>query len=73
MFTNLGDLIDRTRAPEKLAFIETGVYSSPREFTYAAFDKMARGVARGLRDRGLKRGERIAIPWPIWRASSSSM
>lgn len=61
MFTNLGDLIDRGRAPDKLAFIEAGVEALPREFTYAAFDAMARGVARGLLKSGLKRGMRVAI------------
>lgn len=61
MFTNLGDLIDKDRDPDKLAFIDVGVQATPREFTYAAFDDMARGAARALLAKGLKRGERVAI------------
>ncbi|HKT17402.1 MAG TPA: class I adenylate-forming enzyme family protein [Stellaceae bacterium] len=60
-FTNLGDLIDRTRNLEKIAIIDTSDKAQPREISFAALDAMARGVARGLRRRGLARGERVAI------------
>src|SRR5262249_31802318 len=59
---NLGDLIDRSRDLDKVAVIDLGGENSPREFSYRALDAMANGVARALLARGLKRGERIAIP-----------
>ncbi|MDB5410878.1 MAG: Long-chain-fatty-acid--CoA ligase, partial [Rhodospirillales bacterium] len=59
-FTNLGDLIDRSRDLEKVAVIDLGG-EAPREVTYAALDAMAMGVARALLGRGLVRGERVAI------------
>ena len=58
---NLGDLIDHDRDPDKLALIDLGGESGPREFSYHQLDDMANGVARALLARGLKRGERIAI------------
>lgn len=60
-FTNLGDLIRRDCDPDKVAIIDLGGETSPREFTFAAIDRMARGIASGLLARGLKRGERVAI------------
>src|SRR5258708_624271 len=60
-FTNLGDLIRRDRDQNKIAVIDLGGETSPREFTYARLDEMARGVARGLLRRGLARGDRVAI------------
>jgi long-chain acyl-CoA synthetase len=60
-FTNLGDLIRRDRDQTKVAVIDLGGETSPREYTYARLDEMARGVARALLARGLKRGDRVAI------------
>jgi long-chain acyl-CoA synthetase len=60
-FTNLGDLIRRDHDLEKISIIDLGGETSPREFSFAAIDRMANGVATGLRARGLKRGERVAI------------
>jgi acyl-CoA synthetase (AMP-forming)/AMP-acid ligase II len=60
-FTNLGDLIDRSRDLAKTAIVDLGGGAGPREFSYGALDQMARGVARALLARGLKRGERVAI------------
>jgi long-chain acyl-CoA synthetase len=60
-FTNLGDLIRRDRDLEKIALIDLGGEVSPREFTFAALDRMANGVADGLLARGLQRGDRVAI------------
>jgi long-chain acyl-CoA synthetase len=60
-FTNLGDLIPRERDLSKVALIDLGGGQSPREFTFAAIDDMANGVARALRKRGLNRGDRVAL------------
>ena len=60
-FYNLGDLIDRTRDLDKVAIIDLGGETSPREVTFRALDAMANGVARALLARGLKRGDRVAI------------
>ena len=60
-FRNLGDLVPRDRDLGKTAIIDLGGETAPREFSYAALDDMAMGVARALTARGLKRGERVAI------------
>src|SRR5260370_3991695 len=57
----LGDLIGRDRDLAKIAIIDLGGEAGPREISYAWVDAMANGLARGLRARGLKRGERVAI------------
>jgi long-chain acyl-CoA synthetase len=60
-FTNLGDLIVRDRDMSKVAIVDLGGESGPREFTYAQLDAMTNGVARALTRRGFARGDRIAI------------
>jgi long-chain acyl-CoA synthetase len=60
-FQNLGDLIRRERDLAKIAIIDLGGESGPREISYGRLDAMANGVARGLMARGLARGERVAI------------
>jgi long-chain acyl-CoA synthetase len=60
-FQNLGDLIGRDRDLAKIAIIDLGGEEGPREISYAQLDAMANGVARGLKARGLERGERVAI------------
>jgi long-chain acyl-CoA synthetase len=60
-FSNLGDLIPREHDLSKVALIDLGGEESPREFTFAAIDEMAKGVARALSRRGLARGDRIAL------------
>ena len=60
-FSNLGDLIRRDRDLDKIAIIDLGGEEAPREFSYAELDAMANGVARALAERGLARGDRIAI------------
>jgi acyl-CoA synthetase (AMP-forming)/AMP-acid ligase II len=60
-FTNLGDLIVPGRDLSKVAVIDLGGEQPPREFSYAQLDAMAKGVARALAARGLKRGDRVAI------------
>jgi long-chain acyl-CoA synthetase len=59
--TNLGDLIPRDRDLSKIAVIDLGGEDGPREFSFAALDAMADGVARALVNRGLRRGDRVAI------------
>jgi long-chain acyl-CoA synthetase len=60
-FKNLGQLIGRDRDPDKIAVIDLGGEGGAREFSYAALDAMANGVARALIRDGLKRGDRIAV------------
>jgi acyl-CoA synthetase (AMP-forming)/AMP-acid ligase II len=60
-FRNLGDLIRRDRDPAKVAIIDLGGETVPREFSFAQLDALANGVARALLASGLKRGERVAI------------
>ena len=60
-FRNLGDLIPRDRDLAKIAIVDLGAEQSPREFSFAAIDAMANGVARALGKRGLRRGDRVAI------------
>jgi len=60
-FKNLGQLIGRERDLSKIAIVDLGGGGGPREFSYAALDAMANGVARALLRRGFKRGDRIAI------------
>src|SRR3979490_3109840 len=60
-FHNLGDLIGRNRDLGKIAIIDLGGETGPRQISYARLDEMANGVARGLLARGFQRGERIAI------------
>src|SRR5258706_4720549 len=60
-FENLGDLIDKDQDPNKIAIVDLGGESPPREFSYRKIDALARGVAGALISRGLKRGERVAV------------
>jgi len=57
---NLGSLIDRSRAMDKVAIIDFDGTKS-RDVTYAELDALADGIARALTKRGYKRGDRIAI------------
>ncbi len=65
LFENLGDLIRKTRDPGKIAIIDLGGETPPRQFTYREIDEYAGGVARALIARGLSRGDRIGIFPPI--------
>jgi long-chain acyl-CoA synthetase len=60
-FKNLGQLIGRERDLSKIAIVDLGGGGGPREFSYAALDAMANGIARALLRDGFKRGDRIAI------------
>ena len=61
VFANAGDLVRRDRDLAKIALVDLGDERAPREFSFAALDAMANGVARALAKRGLGRGDRVAI------------
>lgn len=54
----LGDLLTRTvaRYPEKLALV-----FQDRQLTYRELDELVNKTANGLKDRGIKKGDRLAI------------
>jgi len=58
--TNLGTLVEPVTDPGKLGLIDLHG-GRAREFSYAAMHDAANGVARGLLDRGLRRGDRVGI------------
>lgn len=58
---NLGDLIVRDQDLTKLALIDLGGESGPREYTYTQLDELANSIARGLVRAGYQVGDRIAI------------
>jgi long-chain acyl-CoA synthetase len=60
MYTNLGDY-HRPAHAQRLAIIDCLDWAKPREFTHGDVDRLARGAARGLLKRGLKRGDAVAI------------
>jgi acyl-CoA synthetase (AMP-forming)/AMP-acid ligase II len=58
---NLGDLIDPSAAPARLAFIGVDAELRETRCTYAELDAQAEGVAQALRERGYAQGDRIAL------------
>jgi len=62
---NLGSLFDASRDPHKPALIVPAVADDGAQpevrMTYAELDALADAIARGLRARGLRAGERVAI------------
>lgn len=60
-FTNLGDLVRRDLDLTRIALIDLGGETGPREFTHGDLDAAAAGVARALTKRGFAQGTRIAI------------
>jgi acyl-CoA synthetase (AMP-forming)/AMP-acid ligase II len=60
-FRNLGDLIPRDRDLDKLAIIDLGGETAPRQYSFAQIDQGANGVANALLRQGHKRGDRVAI------------
>ncbi len=59
--TNLGDLIDRTADPHKVAVIDLSDAADPVEVTYRVLAERTDAIARSLRSRGFARGEAVAI------------
>jgi len=60
-FVNLGDIIQRDLDQNKVGLIDLGGESGPRSYSYSEIDEKSNAVARGLLQRGFKRGTRIAI------------
>lgn len=58
---NLGAVLDRSGDSARPLFIEPGAGDTPRVTTVAEFDARSDAIARGLLDRGLSRGDRVAI------------
>jgi long-chain acyl-CoA synthetase len=58
---NAGALIRPGRDPAKVAIVDLGAESAPREVSFSDLDAHADAVARALQRRGIPRGERIAI------------
>src|SRR3954468_860499 len=61
MLVNLGDLADPQKDPGAVALIDCLDWTHPREYTHGEIDRLADACARGLAQRGFKRGESIAI------------
>ncbi len=61
MPVNLGDLADPNKDPGTVALIDCLDWAHPREYTHGEIDRLADACARGLANRGFKRGESIAI------------
>lgn len=58
---NQGDAISRAVPREALALIDAGGNGSERFYSYGDIIRLSGAVARGLLNRGLKRGDRVAI------------
>ena len=58
---NLGDLIDRSKNPDKVAIVDLADAAKPLETTYGALAARIDSAARGFLARGLAPGDRVAI------------
>ncbi|MDQ1081690.1 class I adenylate-forming enzyme family protein [Pseudoroseomonas cervicalis] len=58
---NLGELADRGLDPQRLALIDLREPGTARRYTHGEVDALADGVAQHLLQRGLRRGQRVAI------------
>ncbi|MEO6626784.1 MAG: class I adenylate-forming enzyme family protein [Burkholderiaceae bacterium] len=58
---NLGLCFDASADPHKTAIIDLRSWDQPRELSYAELDAECDAVARGLRAKGLRRGDRVGI------------
>jgi long-chain acyl-CoA synthetase len=60
-YDNQGDAISRDVPEGALALIDVGGNGSERRYSYGDLFRMSGAVAQALQQRGLKRGERVAI------------
>ncbi len=60
-YDNQGDAISRDVPRDAIALIDAGGNGSDRSYTYGDIVRLSGAVARGLRKRGLQRGDRVAI------------
>ena len=58
---NLGDLVDRRKPADAIGLIDTLDWEHPRSYTHGELDHAAAAFARALGQRGLKRGDAVAI------------
>jgi long-chain acyl-CoA synthetase len=60
-YDNQGNAISREVPRDALALIDAGGNGSERRYTYDDVLRLSGAIARGLRKRGLQRGDRVAI------------
>src|SRR5258708_37285090 len=60
-YDNQGNAISRDVPREALALIDAGGNGSERRYNYGDIFRLSGAVARGLLNRGLQRGDRVAI------------
>src|SRR5581483_3440219 len=60
-WSNLGDLIDRSRDLDRPAIIDLVDPARPRVYSHREIDDLANGVARLVHARGVRRGAHVAI------------
>jgi len=58
---NLGDLVPRGVAPDRIALIALDESLRETRYTYAELDARANALARGLLRRGIASGQRVAV------------
>lgn len=58
---NLGALFDPQLGGDNLALIDCQDWNAPREYSHRDIDDLANACARGLRGRGLVRGDTVAM------------
>ena len=61
MLCNLGDLVDRTQDPDKLALIDCLDWERPAHYSHRDIDRLACAVASALARRGFETGQRVGI------------
>ncbi|HYG44063.1 MAG TPA: AMP-binding protein, partial [Bordetella sp.] len=61
MLVNLGKLLDENLSADAVAIIDCFDFDNPRIYTHRDIDRLADACARGLRKRGLVRGDTVAL------------